>query len=216
LLSDKAAASARLVCAGARQSWLFSESLYARCDNDNDVMAMMKHNPSGLLAAVAAVLLTMIGAAAGSDTWHTLIGPEHSFTADLPAPAQYTSQEMQTAAGTKYTMHQYLLEQGSAAYVVHTTVYPSEVDTSNPKANLAARLESTAKTMQGGKWTSIDWSKHQGLVAVDAIGGQSGHAIRSYSLMHGSRLITLTYAGPAGSTHSATVDRFIASLTTAP
>jgi hypothetical protein len=179
-------------------------------------MAMTKRNPGWRLAVLAAALLAMIGTAAGLETWHTITGPEHSFTADLPAPPQYTSQEIQTAAGTKYTMHQYLLEQGSAAYSVQTSVYPSEIDTANPKANLEAGLESTAKTMEGGKWTSIDWIKHQGLMAVNAVGGRSGHEIRSYSLMHGSRVITLTYAGPPGSTHSAAVNRFIASLKTAP
>src|SRR5262249_38698149 len=51
------------------------------------------------------------------EAWHTVTGPEKSFTADLPAPPKYTTTEMKTLTGSLYTVHQYLLEQGEVAYI---------------------------------------------------------------------------------------------------
>ena len=148
--------------------------------------------------------------------WHTMAGPDRSFTADLPAEPKYTTTPMKTSAGSGYSMHQYLLELGSVAYVVQTAVYPADVNVSNHKANLQGGLDNAAKNMEGGKWASIGWTTHQGLTAVDAIGVRGEHAIRSFSVMKGRQIVTLTYAGPPGSVRSADVDRFVASLRVGP
>jgi hypothetical protein len=148
--------------------------------------------------------------------WHTLAGPDRSFTAELPAAPAYTTTPMKTSAGSGYTMHQYLLEQGAMAYVVQTAVYPADVNVSNHRANLQGGLDNAAKNMEGGKWASVGWTTHQGLTAVDAVGVRDSHAIRSYSVMKGRQIVTLTYAGPAGSARTPDVDRFIGSLRVGP
>jgi hypothetical protein len=148
--------------------------------------------------------------------WHTMTGPDRSFTAELPAAPAYTTTPMKTSAGSGYTMHQYLVEQGAVAYVVQTAVYPADVNVSNHRANLQGGLDNAAKNMEGGKWASVGWTTHQGLTAVDAVGVRDSHAIRSFSVMKGRQIVTLTYAGPAGSARTADVDRFIGSLRVGP
>lgn len=173
------------------------------------------------LAALALVAMTLVldrgahGQSQGGTVrtdWHTLTGPDKSFTADMPAGPKYTATQMKTGAGTKYTMHQYLLEQGEIAFVVQSAVYPTEVNVSNPRANLQGGLDNAAKNMDGGKWASIDWTTHQGLTAVGAVGVRSGHAIRSFSVLKGRQIFTLTYAGPTGTAQSPDAEQFVGSL----
>jgi hypothetical protein len=149
-------------------------------------------------------------------SWHTVTGPERSFTADMPAAPIYSTRDVRTAAGSSYTLHQYLLEQGDVAYVVHTAVYPDEVTVRNPRANLQGGLDEAAKTMDGGKWASIDWKTRERLTAVDAVGARGSHAIRAYSVMKGRQIFTLTYLGPPGSVQSPEVERFLGSLRIGP
>jgi hypothetical protein len=149
-------------------------------------------------------------------TWHTVTGPEKSFTAELPAPPKYTTTEMKTGTGSLYTIHQYLLEQGDIAYIVQMATYPEDINVSNPRTNLQGGLDNLAKGMEGAKWVSIDWVSHQGLTASDAVGTRSGHAIRSFSVMKGRQVFTLIYAGEPGTARSADVNRFVASLRVSP
>ena len=148
--------------------------------------------------------------------WHTVTGPEKSFTAELPAPPKYTTTEMKTGTGSLYTVHQYLLEQGDVAYIVQMATYPEDINVSNPRTNLQGGLDNLAKSMEGAKWVSIDWVSHQGLTASDAVGARSGHAIRSFSVMKGRQVFTLIYAGEPGTARSADVNRFVASLRVRP
>jgi hypothetical protein len=144
-------------------------------------------------------------------------GPEKSFTADLPAPPKYTTTEMKTGTGSLYTVHQYLLEQGEVAYIVQMATYPEDINVSNPRTNLQGGLDALAKSMEGAKWTSVDWLSHQGLTASDAVGStRSGHAIRSFSVMKGRQVFTLIYAGEPGTARSVDVNRFVASLRVNP
>jgi hypothetical protein len=149
-------------------------------------------------------------------SWHTVTGPQGSFTAALPAPPKYATAEIKTATGSSYTLHQYLLEQGKAAYIVQWAVYPDDINVANPRANLQGGLETLAKGMEGAKWASVDWISFQALTAVDAIGTRSGHAIRSFSAMKGSQVFTLIYAGAPGTARSDDVNRFVASLRIGP
>jgi hypothetical protein len=148
--------------------------------------------------------------------WHTVTGSDRSFTAEMPAAPTYSSIPMRTSAGSGYTMHQYLLEQTAVAYVVQTAVYPADVNVSNHRANLQGGLDNAAKNMEGGKWASVGWTTRQGLTAVEAVGVRGEHAIRSYSVMKGRQIVTLTYAGPPGSAQTGDVDRFINSLRIGP
>ena len=179
-----------------------------------------------VLAAIALVLAQDAGAQNTAPTsegrapapaqWQTVAASDRSFSADMPAAPQYKPVPMKTAAGSVYTMHQYLLEQGSVAFVAQTAVYPDDVNVSNPRANLQGGLDNAAKNMEGGKWASVGWVTHQGLTGVDAVGVRGEHAIRSFSVMKGRQIFTLTYAGTPGTARSADVNRFIASLRVGP
>jgi hypothetical protein len=144
--------------------------------------------------------------------WHKMTGPDRSFTAELPSDSRYTATQMKTGTGAAYTMHQYMVEVGDIAYVVQTAAYPPDVDISKPRDNLQGGLDNAAKHMDGGRWLSVDWATKQGLTAYDAVGVRQGLAVRSYSSIEGRRIVTLTYAGPAGSARSPDADRFIGSL----
>jgi len=148
--------------------------------------------------------------------WHTVTGPDNSPIAELPAAPTYTSSRVATSTGSLYTLHQYLLEQGDAAYIVQTAVYPEDINVANPRVNLQGGLDNLAKGMEGAKWGSVDWVMHQGMTAADAVGARSGHAIRSFSAMKGRQVFTLIYAGMPGTARSADVNRFIASLRVGP
>ena len=168
-----------------------------------------------LLAALLALTLMSWAQGASAQTqgqWHTMTGPDRSFTADLPSAPKYTATQMKTGTGAAYTMHQYMVEAGEIAYVVQMAAYPAGVNTSKPRANLQGGLDNAAKNMEGRKWASIDWSTRQGLTAVDAIGVRQGFAIRSFSTMKGRQIVTLTYAGPAGTARSPDANRFVGSL----
>jgi hypothetical protein len=162
--------------------------------------------------ALAVVTFMVLGSAYGQLTWHTLTGPDRAFTADIPSAPKYSMVQMKTGAGAAYVMHQYVLEQGNTAYVVQTATYPGDVNVSNPRANLQGGLDNAAKNMEGGKWGSIDWTTHQGLTAVSAIGARDGNAIRSFSVLKGRQIVSLTYAGPPGSARKPDVNHFVASL----
>lgn len=163
-------------------------------------------------AAEPAAAATAPDASAQAAEWFTVTGPEGAFTAELPAAPKYTSSRVTTASGSIYTVHQYLVERGEMAFIVQTAVYPDDINVANPRVNLQGGLDSLAKSMEGEKWASIDWVKHQGLTASDAVGLRNGHAIRSFSVMKGRQVFTLIYAGSPGTAKSGDVNRFVGSL----
>lgn len=163
-----------------------------------------------LLAAACLALASSFALA--QSAWHTMRGPDGSFTAELPAPPRYTELKLNTAKGTGFSMHQYLVQVGAAGYVVQSAVYPGDVDLTKPKANLQAGLDKASENMDGRRWTKIEWVDHQGQIAVDAAGTRQGEDVRTYMVTKGRQIVTLIYTGPAGSAHSSDVSRFIASL----
>jgi hypothetical protein len=177
---------------------------------------MTAHGLRCLAIALGLAVLAAASAALGQEAWHTMTGPERSFTADLPAAPKYTAVQMKTATGSLYTMHQYVFERGDVAYVVQASVYPDDINVSNPKLSLQGGLDSAAKNMEGGKWATVDWVTQQGYTAVDAVGMRAGQAIRSFSALKGRQSVTLTYAGPADTAKSPDVNRFIASFRFGP
>jgi hypothetical protein len=175
-------------------------------------MQATPHPARVMLMALLLALLPPAESANAQDAWQTLAGADKSFTVELPAVPEYTANELKTGAGAAYKMHQYILEQGDLAYVVQMATYPAEVDLANPRANLQGGLDNAAKSMDGGKWARIDWLMHQGHMAVSAVGVRRGSAVRSFAVLNGRRIVTLTYAGPIGSAQSPAADRFIGSL----
>ena len=165
----------------------------------------------------ACLAIVAVAALAGSglraeDAWQTMTSSEKSFTVELPAAPDYTTAELRTGAGAPYTMHQYVVNRGDLAYLVWSATYPAEVNVARPRDNLQGGLDNAAKGMEGGRWANIDWLTHQGHVAVDAVGVRRGKAVRSFLVLKGRQIVTLTYAGPIGSAQSADAVRFIGSL----
>jgi hypothetical protein len=148
----------------------------------------------------------------GQAHWQTLTGAERGFSVELPAAPAYTASELRTGAGAPYTLHQYVVDAGNLAYVVQSTTYPPEVNLASPRANLQGGLDNAAKGLEGGRWGSVDWLSYQGQLAVSAIGVRGSNAIRSFSVLKGRQLVTLTFAGPPGSARSADAEHFIGSL----
>ena len=174
---------------------------------------MLALNRVTAIAAAIWILSSCNVAMAQSESqWQKYTGPQGSYTAEIPGPPKLCEPSQKTHAGTAYTMHQVLVELGPTAFVVQTAAYPMEVNVSKPRANLQGGLDSAAKNMKEGKWEKVAWGKHRGLEAVEAIGEREGHAIRSYSVMKGHRIVTLTYAGPLGSAQSKEATRFFKSL----
>ncbi len=169
--------------------------------------------PLAILAFIlCAISFGPSGAARAQPAWQAYKGQNGSYAVEFPAPPKETEVTMKTAKGTAYAMHQYVVELGPSAFVAQTSEYPSEVNVSNPRSNLEAGLKNAEKNLKDGKWANITWLKHQNFIASDATGEREGHVIRSYSVMKGYRIITLTYAGPPGSERSSDVERFIKSL----
>jgi len=176
------------------------------------IMAMCRSRVLAALLALTMLVQAHGASAQGQGSWHTMTGPDRSFSAELPSPPKYTATKLQTGSGGFYTMHQYMVEMGDIAYVVQTAIYPPDVDISKPRINLQGGLNNAARNMDGGKWNSVDWPVREGITAYDAVGVRKGLAVRSYSAMRGRRIVTLTYAGPAGSARSPDASRFIDSL----
>jgi hypothetical protein len=173
----------------------------------------MKASTLRLHAATLIVLgLVCRTDATAQDAWHKMTGPEKTFTVEMPVSPNYTPVRMKTSSGSTYTMHQYIAEQDKVVYVVQTSIYPPDIDVSKQKVNLQAGLEKAARKMEGGKWATVDWPEHEGLTAVDAVGSRNGNEVRSFTVMKGRQIITLTYAGPPGTGKSPEAEHFVTSL----
>lgn len=168
-----------------------------------------------VLAFLILVAIAASGQTAGASTpeagWHALTSEDKAVQSEFPAAPTYEPVQLISGQGYPYTMHQYVFEKDAAVFQLQTAVYPKDVYI-QPQFNIQAGLDSSAKSLEGGKWSDVNWTRHQGLVAADAVGLRAGHAVRVFSLLKGQRLVTLTYVGPPDSARSATVERFIKSL----
>lgn len=148
---------------------------------------------------------------AAQEPWHALTSEDKAVSAELPGTPKYSTVQLLSGQGYPYTMHNYVFERDAATFQVQTAAYPRDV-TIIPQANMQGGLDSAAKAMEGGKWASVNWTRHQGLTAADAIGVRSGNAVRVFTVMKGARLVTLTYVGPPDSARGPEVERFLKSL----
>lgn len=167
----------------------------------------------GLLATVLAVLgCALAGVALAQGPWHTQSAHDNRLSVLFPVVPVYSTKEAKTASGTSYTMHQYSAEVGERAFIVLYATYPSDVDVSNPRKNLEGYVDGSAKSLDGGKWSSVSWVTHQGLPAVDAVGRQGAFEFRSVATIKGSQLVGMVYGGAPGSSNSEEANRFFRSL----
>jgi hypothetical protein len=177
----------------------------------------MTSRRSGLRAAAfGAACIALASFASAQEAWQTVTGPEQSFTAELPATPKYSTGQAATPAGVAYTTHQYQLEQGPSAYVVQYVDFPKDVVVGDQQWVLQQALDRTAAGMDGGKWTSTNFTKLKGALSVNAVGQRGGNEVRSYMVLKGRQLYTLIHIGAEGSAASPDTERFVASLKIAP
>ncbi|RTL70591.1 MAG: hypothetical protein EKK41_12255 [Hyphomicrobiales bacterium] len=165
------------------------------------------------LSAVVAGMLALgfaLPAHAEGD-WQTVKTEDKAIETELPAPPKYEAVQLLSGQGFPYIMHQYVAEADVRVFQVQTAVYPKDVYIT-PQVNIQGGLDAAAKSLEGGKWANVNWTRHQGLVAADAVGSRAGQEIRMFSLLKGMRLVTLTYVGPPETARSEPVERFIKSL----
>ncbi len=176
----------------------------------------MRAHSLTVLAAGLMVLLAPLSSspsfAAGPEAeWQALLSEDRAIQTEFPATPKYEPIQLLSGQGFPYTMHQYVFEKDATVFQLQTAVYPKDVYI-YPQVNIQAGLDTSAKGLEGGKWANINWTRHQGHIAADAVGIRAGHAVRVFSLVKGSRLVTLTYVGPPESAKSEPVERFIKSL----
>jgi hypothetical protein len=169
----------------------------------------MRSHAMGLPTALWAFALLLVSPAAAQEAWHTLTVADGSFTVELPRPPRYMA-----ALSATGTMDSYLVElDGDRTYLVAAVFVPQGIDTSKHRLVLERGVEDAATRMESGKFAKVEWKKHQGAQAFDAIGRtRSGRELRTYGVIKGKRLVILTYASAPGTAYSADVNRFIASL----
>ena len=163
-------------------------------------------------AAPALALVLLWSGSAVSQTWQTLDLPGDVFTIEMPGPPKYEQMPVQSEGGTEFPMHHYLVESTNGSYVAEIATYPNDVDVSNPRNTLQGGADNAAYVIEGGKWDSISWLQHEGLNAFDAFGHRKGFEVRLYSAQKGRLALVLCYTGPSNTSHSADVERFIASV----
>ena len=179
------------------------------------MIARTKFSTGKAHVLVVSVLLTVtpcLAQAPQSVQWKPVSGHDPNFTAEMPAVPEYSEQAMKSGGGTAYTAHTYSIDQGSVAYIIKTGNFPADVDVSVPKENIQSAIDAIAKGLKDGKWTSVSWVDHEGLVAVDAVGVQGEVELRYYAVMKDSRFFSLIYGGPPGTSGTPDVDRFLHSL----
>ena len=164
------------------------------------------------LAIVALAVVALGSGLRAEDAWRTMTSSEKSFTVELPTAPPHPYAARSSCSWAPYTMQQYAVDRGDLAYLVWSATYPAEVNVAMPRDNLEGGLDNAAKGMEGGRWASINWVTHQGHLAVDAVGVRRGKAIRSFLVLKGRQIVSLTYAGPIGSAQSPDAARFIGSL----
>jgi hypothetical protein len=163
----------------------------------------------GALVVTSALLWSGSGV---SQTWQSLDLPGDVFTIEMPGAPKYEQMKLKSDGGTEFTLHQYVVETANSSYVAEIATYPNDVDVSNPLNTLQGGADNAAHVIEGGKWDSISWVQHQGLNAFDAFGHRKGLEVRLYSIMKGRQALVLCYTGPAHTSRSADVVRFIASV----
>lgn len=143
--------------------------------------------------------------------WQSVKSQDQGIEAEFPAPPRYEAVQLLSGQGFPYTMHQYLSQTEAKVFQMQTAIYPRDVYLT-PQVNIQVGLDAAAKTLQDGRWSNVNWTRHQGLMAADAVGTRAGQEIRMFSLLKGMRLVTLTYVGPPETARSEPVERFFRSL----
>lgn len=183
-------------------------AVQARAQSFEQQLFQISQNASATARQNRQVFLNVQAAAIqGPAAWQKLSGFNDTFTIEMPAVPVYTASPAKTNTDVAYTQHLYAVDAGARAFICITAIYPPEVD-----SNLQAALDGTAKGLGIGKWTSVTWTKHQGLPAVEAIVLKDGNEFRTLWVLRGNQRFGVMYIGPDGTARSEDANRFISSL----
>jgi hypothetical protein len=133
--------------------------------------------------------------------WTTVVEAKSGLRFEMPGTPR------QESMGERY--RSYELRRHAVRYFVQFTFFYGADKT---EADLGDLLAQFAKTLDGGRWTSLIWEKREGLLVGDGVGVQSGHDVRYVAAAKGALVIDLFYEGPIGTARSSDVHRFIGSL----
>src|SRR5258705_10069541 len=103
---------------------------------------------------LAAFALVQIAVA---QTWERTIGPNGSFSFEMPGKPSYDPVVMSNN-NKPYTLHQYQVQTSAAAFVVQTAIYSYNVTGSQPKKVLQGIFDQVVKNDDEIKHTDLRWT----------------------------------------------------------
>jgi hypothetical protein len=147
----------------------------------------------------------------GLSTWYIVQADDKAFTVEMPGVPDHRLINDASARGTSFVLHSYSLDYEGQSFVAQTALYPTDVDTRQPRGLLQAALNARAQRLAGGKWSTVSWRAFKGLDAVESTGTlANGSGLRQFSTLKGQRFVSLAVLGPGVAGHDA--DRFFHSL----
>jgi hypothetical protein len=147
------------------------------------------------------------------EQWYGVEVEDNVFTVQMPGVPDHRIVNDVSARGTPFRLHSYSLDAGGFSYVAQSALYPGDVDARNPRAILQAALDNRARSLDGGKWSKVEWRQLKGATAVESVGPvRGGNALRQLVLLKGRHFVSLAFLGPAGSVTGREAERFFTSL----
>ncbi len=143
--------------------------------------------------------------------WYAVQVVENAFSVEMPGIPDHRIVNDASARGTAFALHSYSLEAGGNSYVAQTALYPTDVDTTQPRRILQAALDGRAPQLAGRKWPKTEWREIDGAAAVESIGTLSGGGqLRQLVALKEQRFASLAFLGPSAT--GPDPDRFFRSL----
>jgi hypothetical protein len=143
--------------------------------------------------------------------WYVVKVEDNAFTVEMPGIPDHKVLNDVTARGVPFALHSYSLEAGGNSYLAQTALYPEDVDYTQPRRVLQAALDTRAKQLAGGRWTTSNWTEIGGAPAVESTGTlNNGSRLRQLSVLKQRRFGSLAFMGPDVGTTDA--ERFFKSL----
>ncbi len=147
------------------------------------------------------------------EQWYGVEVEDNVFIVQMPGVPDHRIVNDVDARGTPFQLHSYSLQADGFSYVAQSALYPGDVDAGNPRLILQAALDARARSLDGGKWTKVDWRQIQGASAVESIGPvRGGNALRQLVLLKGRHFVSLAFLGAAASVDGPDARRFFSSL----
>jgi hypothetical protein len=147
-----------------------------------------------------------------SATWYGVQVEDNVFTVQMPGVPDHRIVNDVSARGTAFRLHSYSLDAGGFSYVAQSATYPGDVD-ADPRGILQSAIDARAKSLEGGKWSKVDWRQVQGANAVETTGPvRGGNALRALVLLKRRAFVSLAFLGDAASVNGREAERFFSSL----